>query len=742
MKSLYSVLIFIITLLNTTVGFSQWKWIHPTPTGEFYQWCKYWDANTWYIAGFNGTFIKTTNAGTSWFVNLEAGILDIYDGYSNIRNAHFFDRDNGIIVCDDGALRTSNGGTTFEVISSSALSSSVWQGIFFLNSSTGYVCASSGSNRLSKTTDGGITWNSIVIPSAPYYDVFSPDDTLIMACSNLGRIQRSSDGGSSWEQINTSGSFFYGMEFYNKDTGFVVGSGNTILLTTNAGMNWTDKSPFVSASWRQIILKETNGVKEAYVCGGDNFVIKSTDLGVSWDTIRVTLPDQFIINDGYASSIQSFSMSQDGDTILTAGYSGFLNLRYGDKNIISLLKGARFGDFSTYQSANGIYADSIGLNIWVVGYPQDSLSSDQVLYSSDGGNSWVAQYPVGSHQVFIDIFMLDNSIGYIVGNAGHVYKTINGGSDWNPVTFPTNLGLNSVSFVNENTGWVLGEGTALYKTTDGGNSWHHQVSSLNNVNLFGIHRSNIKMLNENTGWAVGGVGFGSGRVCKTTNGGLNWDTQVQTDSGYILDFEIIDLNTAYYCRGTNGAIKRTSDGGNTWFDISVPLSVDIFNIDFINDMHGMFRTFSTICKTSDGGNSWGISYVGATSNYPGLAMVSDTLSFATGYNSGVFRYGDALVNITQWFNTTPEEFELSQNYPNPFNPTTTIQFAIPRSGKVSLKIYDITGREIAVLINEMDLNPGTVKQTFDGNGLASGVYFYSLFIDGSIAGTKKMVLVK
>lgn len=76
---------------------------------------------------------------------------------------------------------------------------------------------------------------------------------------------------------------------------------------------------------------------------------------------------------------------------------------------------------------------------------------------------------------------------------------------------------------------------------------------------------------------------------------------------------------------------------------------------------------------------------------------------------------------------------LYQNYPNPFNPSTTIEFLLPQSGIVSLKVYDLLGREITELINEYK-PAGRHKKQFDGGqyNLSSGVYFYSLSVDGLI----------
>ncbi|QOJ28454.1 MAG: S8 family serine peptidase [Ignavibacteriales bacterium] len=90
--------------------------------------------------------------------------------------------------------------------------------------------------------------------------------------------------------------------------------------------------------------------------------------------------------------------------------------------------------------------------------------------------------------------------------------------------------------------------------------------------------------------------------------------------------------------------------------------------------------------------------------------------------------------------TQPLTYELSQNYPNPFNPSTVIQFQIPEAGNVSLKVYDITGREVKTLVNEY-MQSGTWQASFDGTGLASGVYFYEIKVNSFIQ-NRKMILLK
>jgi hypothetical protein len=86
------------------------------------------------------------------------------------------------------------------------------------------------------------------------------------------------------------------------------------------------------------------------------------------------------------------------------------------------------------------------------------------------------------------------------------------------------------------------------------------------------------------------------------------------------------------------------------------------------------------------------------------------------------------------------DFQLNQNYPNPFNPTTTISYTIPIQGNVSLKIYDVLGKEIITLVDEMK-TAGNYQVTFNATQLVSGMYFYKLETN-NYSQTKKMILLK
>jgi hypothetical protein len=91
-------------------------------------------------------------------------------------------------------------------------------------------------------------------------------------------------------------------------------------------------------------------------------------------------------------------------------------------------------------------------------------------------------------------------------------------------------------------------------------------------------------------------------------------------------------------------------------------------------------------------------------------------------------------------NSIPDKYELSQNYPNPFNPVTKINFVIPKQSLTVLKVYDVLGREITKLVNEVKQS-GRYSIDFDGSNLSSGVYFYKLE-SGTFSDVKRMVLIK
>lgn len=145
--------------------------------------------------------------------------------------------------------------------------------------------------------------------------------------------------------------------------------------------------------------------------------------------------------------------------------------------------------------------------------------------------------------------------------------------------------------------------------------------------------------------------------------------------------------------------------------------------------------------------------VPTTSNYVDFVFLAPSGSFlavnteGTGAASGgtvnavevSWNYGDASTDVEQ-IEELATDFYLAQNYPNPFNPTTNIQYSIPKTSDISLKVYDILGNEVATLVDRKQ-SAGVYNAKFDGSNLASGIYFYTLRA-GSFSSTKKLMLVR
>ena len=89
----------------------------------------------------------------------------------------------------------------------------------------------------------------------------------------------------------------------------------------------------------------------------------------------------------------------------------------------------------------------------------------------------------------------------------------------------------------------------------------------------------------------------------------------------------------------------------------------------------------------------------------------------------------------------PKEFGLSQNYPNPFNPSTTISYALPKASDVSIEVFNILGKRVASLVNQRK-SAGNYSTQFQASNLSSGVYFYTLRINGKVLKSQKMLLIK
>jgi hypothetical protein len=126
---------------------------------------------------------------------------------------------------------------------------------------------------------------------------------------------------------------------------------------------------------------------------------------------------------------------------------------------------------------------------------------------------------------------------------------------------------------------------------------------------------------------------------------------------------------------------------------------------------------------------------------PGCQSFTDVVPTYRVYHA-LKTFNPANVGVEGIGTYVPERYSLSQNYPNPFNPVTKIRFDVPKMTKITLKVFNIIGQEVATLANNESVTPGTKEVTFDGAKLTSGVYFYNITSSDGYSETRKMILIK
>lgn len=729
MKSHYiTVLILIFSFFNEIYPQvnSDWQWSHPTPQGNDIRYIKMLTPNNWVAVGYTGTLMRTTNAGNNWIVN--SNYFGIYPAFlgqgKNIYDAHFGDANNGVACGTQGWIaRTTNGGVNWDSIGSPAGAIALWE-VSFGDANTVYIGGNSG--LVLKSTNAGMNWISAPSPSGnANRSIFALNANIVFTGSTAGNIYRSTNGGSSWTPINTGSSspIIYGIYFFNVNTGIVTGATGYTRYTTNGGTSWNIAPVSISAAETRVFGRKNPD--EIYLLGDATNIYKSTDYGATWTTIPYKFSLQVI---GLATNTMDIS----GNTMAVGGVNGLLNAStnsgtnwYGISNVLNNIN---MYDIE-YNSGSG--------NVWAVGRGTTGISN-AILFSSDRGVSWRTQSTTTGAD-YRSISMADENTGWVVGQNGTVIRTTNGGDNWLEVTnVPTSTQtLTRVHFVNANTGWIFGysPGLNLFKTTNGGINWQTQTyGSTDNGARW------ASMLDANTGYYITYNITGS-RIFKTTNGGDNWTENFYPNPGNLWGIKMINVNTGYVC-GDGGRLFRTTNGGSNWLTVTPPGSNNYTSTDWYDIDNGVIGAGSGYtARTTNGGQSWLIRNTGGSSVW-NLEMTHPDTIWCSQYLGYIFRYISGItIGITEWENEIPENFVLKQNYPNPFNPSTTIEFAIPKAGFVSLKVYDITGKEISSDINVM-MNPGAVKHNFNGSGLASGTYFYTLYVNGERIDTKKMVLIR
>jgi hypothetical protein len=216
---------------------------------------------------------------------------------------------------------------------------------------------------------------------------------------------------------------------------------------------------------------------------------------------------------------------------------------------------------------------------------------------------------------------------------------------------------------------------------------------------------------------------------KSTNGGVNYDASVDIAANPNVDEYWFDLK--YFQGGFD----------LSYYSDSLQSGVPTNNTDKVRYTFASSTSanFGSLTQISSNPPSWSsANYKPVLCEIPpadvGIVWVGNT---STGRKLFWDRYA-AVTNVGN--GETPTSYSLSQNYPNPFNPTTKINFNVAKNGFVSMKVYNILGKEVANLVNG-NYNTGSYSVDFNASKLSSGVYFYSIEVNG-FKDIKKMMLVK
>ena len=395
---------------------------------------------------------------------------------------------------------------------------------------------------------------------------------------------------------------------------------------------------------------------------------------------------------------------------------------------------------------------------------QTNTRGETVIYrSTNNGANWLKYSVAAASSAFEDkewiacdlipgspyFNSLNVSWTRIGGNGGIRFtKSSNGGLNW---TTPVNIGDNTSG---QGSNIAIGTNSYIYvvwqssgikfdRSTNGGASFgtDYQLSSTTGTGdsypFICVDYSNHSTRGfVYVVWADNRLGSGYDIwFQRSTNGGTNWLASpvrindvttnnqywpaIQCDTNGVLYVIYYDERTA--AGQVNSYIAYSSNTGTTWInqrlsDASFPL-IDVNSEVRIGDYIGIDAYANKIIPV------WTDDRAGTPNQEIYGAVLTNLVSAGS---------------ISQ---NLPNSFNLQQNYPNPFNPSTIIKFDLPQSELVTLKVYDVLGREIRTLINNENIPAGANEIGFDASDLSSGIYFYTIKA-GDYKATKKMMLVK
>ncbi len=689
------------------------------------------------IAGGLGGMFITTNGGTNWniinsmFYNVRIGEVKFHPTNSNIVIANGYSYITGASYI----ARSTDGGTNWTIVKTT---NGLNTGKIVFAKSNPNIVYSEG-YYLYKSIDAGATWTEYTnLPKIEEYDVYEQDANKLYAFAYQPvspynyELFSSQDGGVTWTKIKTL-SYWYGAikistnnfsQVYAGSTDRTVTGGYGFLKSVDGGNNWTSTTTgFGKFSKISSINFHPDNQNIIYVVGSGTSLMKSLDGGVTWTDLMPNIIDRYVYGVRFDSQKNLYVFT--GSNI------------YKTTNETS------------YQSLSGdlVNTDIFQIHFSPTNYSVIYLASlGGVLKTTNGGQTWVQK----SNGIYDnDIFSLginpQNANTIFAGSFGSVvYRTTDGGENW--VEKTTGLTGLSASSINEfwfnpqnpNNVFVLEGSSKIFSSTNSGDSWTEYKVNSENIKALDISPSS-----PNIWYAYTAAG---GKIYKSTDYGLTWTLQGTTLLLYSITVDATDPTILYADQYINSVdnISKSTNSGFTWAIYKSSLYVrDIYSVPGAPNTLYASSWGSGVYKTTDGGTSWvqtnnGLTYQNCfvVRNQPGS---TSSLLVAT-YGGGVFGFDYTPTDVKKENDIIPTQYMLEQNYPNPFNPTTKIKYSIPQASKVSIAVYDVLGIKVISLV-DAEQPVGNYEIVFNGNNLASGVYFVRMNADNYLV-TKKIMLLK
>jgi len=693
MKALYISLLIFLLPINM---FAQWEWQNPLPQGNSLLDIQVFDSENAIAIGRMGTVIKTTNGGENWTVQ------NLVQEWSKFESVHFPDEYNGWIVGYASTyhpliFKTFDGGLTWTEINS--FTTHQLHDVFFANTNTGWIVGNQG--KIFKTTDSGNNWlaqNSST--GSSLLSVYFINENVGWAAGSDGIIIKTIDGGNNWS-AQTSGTtlLLRSIFFLDENSGWTVGNDGTIIKTIDGGLNWLSYSMVTNSDMVSVWFTNFN---IGWMAAGSQ-LFKSTNGGIDW----------FLQDTGMLYWFRSIQFLDNNNGWVVGDYGFIYKTSNGGDEWIQSSSGRR-------KSGNAIFF--VNENTGWVAFSE--LNGHELLKTTNGGESWVK---LPADWIIHSLFFTSEYVGW-TANWEKIYKTIDGGLTWEIQNLESYF-IIALFFLNENTGWAVGAEGIVLKTTNGGSQWLLQSTSTDEF----LH--SVYFVNDSIGWTVGYKPYFVSVLKKTTDGGNSWVSQNST-MGQIYSVCAINENVAWIA---GDGIAKTTDGGNIWIQQNSETSNSV--VSFVDENNG-WAVGGSILRTTNGGEEWTHQFRRCTFPLNAASFVNDTVGWVTGWFGTILKTtnGGIITEVKEIYLKQPSNIFLSQNYPNPFNPTTSLRYTVGSRQFVTIKIYDLLGREIATLINE-EKPAGEYEVEFDGSGLTSGIYFYRIQA-GSYINTKKMVLLR